>query len=395
MAGEQLRCSKTSKTGVAVVLMNVPPLGELSKYPVVTGVGVAAVVSTLARWAGWDGDAFFLDVRAWNGQFWRLVTATLLHVDLFHLAFNVYWLLVFGTVVERVFRPLRTAGIFLLFAIGSSAAQYAIDEPGVGLSGVGYGLFGLLLVLDQRDPRFAGTMDRRTDTLFLGWFLFCWVMTRNGLWRVGNAAHASGAVLGLLLGLAVTTRGARRVGAAAALCALLILALVGASTATPSAEELAYLGYQDLENDRNELAAERYQRAVERNPSQADWWLNLGIARQRLGRAEEAAEAYRRGLALRPQNRELREGLRGAKSEWAYRLHIDGDYAGAVTLYRELLADDEGSALIWYNLGLAYQAMGQVEPAREAMTRAAKLDPADKRFRDALLGLNWATERKK
>ena len=134
--------------------------------------------------------------------------------------------------------------------------------------------------------------------------------------------------------------------------------------------------------------------AVERNPSQADWWHNLGIARQRLGRAEEAAEAYRRGLALRPQNRELRRPA-SAKSEWAYRLHIDGDYAGAVTLYRELLADDEESALIWYNLGLAYQALGQVEPAREALVRAAKLDPSDKRFRDALLGLNWAPERKK
>src|SRR5262249_10209948 len=145
-----------------------PPLAEFWKYPVTAGVGAAAIASTVAFWAGWDGDEFTLDARAWDGKFWRLVSTTLLHLDLFHLALNLYWLWVLGTSVERVLRPLPTAGIVLLFAVGSSAAQYAAAGPGVGLSGVGYGLFGLLLVLSRWDPRFSGAMDRRTTTLFLG-----------------------------------------------------------------------------------------------------------------------------------------------------------------------------------------------------------------------------------
>src|SRR6266545_2128569 len=89
----------------------VPPLREFSKYPVTTGLGVAAFASTCAFWAGWDGDEFFLDARVWSGQYWRLVTATLLHVDLLHLGFNLFWLWAFGTTIERILRPLPTAGI--------------------------------------------------------------------------------------------------------------------------------------------------------------------------------------------------------------------------------------------------------------------------------------------
>jgi GlpG protein len=342
---------------------------------VTAGVAIAAIISTGALWAGWDGDEFLFDVRTWEGQVWRLVTATLLHLDVLHLGFNLYWLWVFGTAVERVFRPLATAGIFLLFAVGSSAAEYVADTPGVGLSGVGYGLFGLLLVLSRWDARFTGTMDRRTIILFLGWFLLCWAMTRTGAWRVANVAHGSGAVLGLLLGLVVVAHGWYRRVAVTVLSAGIVSVLVGGAMVTPSAEELVYVGYHDLENGRNDLAADKYQRALEQDPNQPDWWLNLGIARHRLGQLEGAAEAYRRGLALRPQDADLRESLLAAKTALAYQRHNAEDLKGAVALYREVLVEDEDNALTWYNLGLAYSSLGEAEPAREAFARAFKLDP--------------------
>ena len=50
-----------------------------------------------------------MDCRAWKGQPWRLVTSALPHVDLLHLAFNLYWLWAFGTTVEGVFGPSAVA----------------------------------------------------------------------------------------------------------------------------------------------------------------------------------------------------------------------------------------------------------------------------------------------
>src|SRR5439155_25951067 len=111
-----------------------------------------------------------MDARAWHGQPWRLASSALPHIDLIHLAFNLYWLWVFGTLVESVLGHWATAGLMLLFAVGSCAAEYALFDGGVGLSGIGYALFGMLWVLAPRDPRFAGAVDRQVIALFLGWF---------------------------------------------------------------------------------------------------------------------------------------------------------------------------------------------------------------------------------
>jgi len=105
-----------------------------------------------------------------RGQLWRLVTSIFPHIDILHLAFNLYWLWVLGTVVERVYGHAKTILLLALLAVGSNSLDFAFDQGGVGLSGVGYGLFGLLCVLSERDERFRGAIDRRTVQLFVGWF---------------------------------------------------------------------------------------------------------------------------------------------------------------------------------------------------------------------------------
>ena len=41
--------------------------------------------------------------RIWAGELWRPFTSTLMHGGLLHAAFNVYWLLIFGTALEHTF----------------------------------------------------------------------------------------------------------------------------------------------------------------------------------------------------------------------------------------------------------------------------------------------------
>src|SRR5713101_3935729 len=59
-----------------------PSLELLPRYPVTAGVGLAALCVTLAWWNEWDLDPLFMDVRAWHGQPWRLVTSALPHIDI-------------------------------------------------------------------------------------------------------------------------------------------------------------------------------------------------------------------------------------------------------------------------------------------------------------------------
>ena len=58
-------------------------------------------------------------------------------------------------------------------------------------------------MLSKKDERFRGTMNKGTIDLFLGWFVLCVVFTLLNVWRVGNVAHAAGALLGVLIGLAI------------------------------------------------------------------------------------------------------------------------------------------------------------------------------------------------
>ena len=68
----------------------------------------------------------------------------------------------------------------------------------------------------------------------------------------------------------------------------------------------------------------------------------------------------------------------------AYERQINGDVTGAAKLYREALDADDGSALCWYNLGLAYHQLGQDREARTALLRATQLEPSNANYQAAL-----------
>ena len=118
------------------------------------------------------------------------------HGDPLHLIFNLMWLWLFGTLVEEVYGHLRTLAILALLEAGDDRAEYAFFRGGIGLSGITYGLFGLLFVLSRKDRRFINAVDARTTQFAVGWFFLCIATTVAGVWRVANVAHGVGALIG-------------------------------------------------------------------------------------------------------------------------------------------------------------------------------------------------------
>jgi membrane associated rhomboid family serine protease len=221
-----------------------PRLSEIPRYPIVAGTGLLAIGVTLAWWAKVDVPPLFATAMIRRGELWRLVTSMLPHAGILHLAFNIYWLWAFGTLVEEVFGHLKTAALILLFAFGSGAWEFALARGGVGLSGVGYGLFGLLWMLARYDQRFSDAIDARTVQLFVGWFFFCIVATVTNIMSVANIAHGTGAVLGILTGLAMARPDGRGL-AAAGLGAVLFLGLWGATVGRPRINLSGQAGYEE------------------------------------------------------------------------------------------------------------------------------------------------------
>ncbi len=134
-----------------------------------------------------------------EGKWWGIFGSAFLHADFLHLAFNVYWVWVFGREVERQLGPARYA-LFLAVAAGTSAlAELAWGgEPGVGLSGINYAFFGYMLLGRSLEPRFRGILSPARIRLFVCWFFLCIALTQGGVWTVANAAHAGGWVFGML-----------------------------------------------------------------------------------------------------------------------------------------------------------------------------------------------------
>jgi rhomboid protease GluP len=139
------------------------------------------------------------------GEWWRLLTPTLVHGGLMHLALNMFALWIAGSFVERLYGPATMLLIYLLTAAAGSAASFAFGgpAPSVGASGAVFGLFGVLFavqrihdpVLDRRARAVLGQMGGLIVlNLILGF-----VMTGGGI-PIDIAAHVGGLLAGLWLG---------------------------------------------------------------------------------------------------------------------------------------------------------------------------------------------------
>ncbi|HEX8518700.1 MAG TPA: rhomboid family intramembrane serine protease [Pseudonocardia sp.] len=99
--------------------------------------------------------------RAWglvpvavaDGEWWRLVTSGFLHFGPVHLVFNMMALWVIGRDVEAALGHGRFLAVYLVSLLGGSAAVMLLTAPGAnvaGASGAVFGLMGGLAVLLRR-----------------------------------------------------------------------------------------------------------------------------------------------------------------------------------------------------------------------------------------------------
>jgi membrane associated rhomboid family serine protease len=299
---------------------SVPAWKDIPKYPVISSVAFIAIGVTLAWWMGANISQLFETAGIRRGQLWRLITSIFPHLDILHLVFNLYWLWVLGTFVERIYGHVRTALLILLLAIGSNSFDFALAAGGVGLSGVGYGLFGLLYVLSQHDERFKDSLDTSVVNIFVLWFFFCIFMTAIHVFNVANVAHAAGAALGLLMGYVIVFP-KKRVLFGMGTAALILLGLCGSTFVRPFVNlsskggyEEGEWGYAALVSNQNREALRWLRDAVRYQPKIASYWFNLGIAYERLNNNSASISAYKRAYELDPWNSSYAEAA-GRKAE--------------------------------------------------------------------------------
>jgi Flp pilus assembly protein TadD len=147
----------------------------------------------------------------------------------------------------------------------------------------------------------------------------------------------------------------------------------------PAHDALAVL--YDLQ-DRPALAKTHHLRAIELDERNATFRNNWGYALLRRGKVAEAIEALREAVRLAPDSPRCRNNLGFAHAR-------GGDFARATQQFE--LAGSPAEA--HNNLGVAYEAAGNLPQAFEAYLEAVRLDPALNEARANLLHVARALER--
>jgi len=282
---------------------------------------------------GSDLSVLLMDYPRWPEEPWRLLTACLVHADWMHLLFNLYWTWRFGQILEPIFGLFAMIGIYVFLAAGTSASEWAVSSGAIGLSGVGYGLFGLCWALHRFHPGYRGVMDEHTTRLFIGWFFFCIVATFLDWMPIANVAHGMGAVLGGLLGLSLSPFPKRskpgRIGLATVVPLIVVLSTVGRPYVNFSRQrgwELFYDSFAAFEDEDFPGAARLLEQSVERDPGNPDAWHNLGYAYQELGLWDESTQAMaREEEVLRAREAEDESHERSLVDEFQDRIHKSVD----------------------------------------------------------------------
>jgi membrane associated rhomboid family serine protease len=153
---------------------------------------------------------------------WRIITSVFAHGSIFHLAFNMYTLYIFGQMLEDALGRARFLTLYLLAGFGGSVAVLLL-APGsavLGASGAIFGLMGAFVVIQ----RGLGGQNRGL-LVILGLNLVFPLLVPGS--AISWQAHVGGLVVGAALGLIfMKTRAQRKRALQIGLIAAVAVALV-------------------------------------------------------------------------------------------------------------------------------------------------------------------------
>ena len=156
-----------------------------------------------------------------HGQWYRLLTATFVHVGLLHLGSNMWCLWNLGILGEPLLGPLGMLAVYMLTGIAGNLLSMAVNvasthlfrdpryliEVGAGASGAVFGIAGILIVLlSNRRLPFPWSELKRLRASVVQFSLINLAIGLSTMFinvgvRIDNSAHIGGFLSGLALGV--------------------------------------------------------------------------------------------------------------------------------------------------------------------------------------------------
>ena len=252
----------------------------------------------------WGGD---FGPATLSGQYWRLITASFLHIGLPHLAINMWSLYVVVPPIERMFGKTITFAIYLLTGVGASLLSLFWNPIRIsaGASGALFGFIGVIIAFFH----FAHLKTRpelvshiRSWAMRMALINLVFGATVPG---INNMAHLGGLVTGLITGTffgftfrdVVEGRFARQLRVAV-VSALALAGVFGLLLRAKADVREIGLGDAALQRGDTSAAIAHFEKCVAMKPQEALCHSLLSQVYKELGRQDDAAreDAISRGL---------------------------------------------------------------------------------------------------
>jgi rhomboid protease GluP len=364
-----------------------------------------------------------------EGEWWRVASATFVHIGFLHLFFNMWCLWSLGSAAERMFGNLTFLVIYILSGIGGSLASLAW-HPSVlsaGASGAVFGIAGALVSMLYFGHILVPRQVVRDLLSSLAFFVGFNLLLGSVLVGIDNAGHIGGLVVGLGLG-AVLHRplpyGSRPWFRFLIVPAVILLFIATAQAALEKSaanpDLLAENARRLASEGKKEEALAMFEKAAELAPKSAPLANDLGAAYLDLKRIDDAIASFTRAVELDPQlyepqrNLAVALALAGRKDEASEAFRIARQmepkdislYIVSSELFMEAGRMDEAvevleeartwapeSAPVESQMGLVRLRRGEYGEALEAFRKAVSLEPKNAEAYNRLaLGLSRARE---
>jgi membrane associated rhomboid family serine protease len=149
-------------------------------------------------------DLFVLNNFAWI-EVWRFVSSIFLHGGIGHLAYNLFALILFGSILEKIIGGRKFLFVFFVTGILANLISVNFYDSSLGASGAIFGIIGALIFIRPMMTVWAFGMPMPIFVAGILWVVgdligavgfFSGVPLDN----TGNIAHLVGVFFGLIIG---------------------------------------------------------------------------------------------------------------------------------------------------------------------------------------------------
>jgi membrane associated rhomboid family serine protease len=311
----------------------------------------------------------------WEGEWWRLTVSAFHHGNIVHLIMNVLAFWMFADLLEPKLGKFRYLFFCLLAATFSILPEAALNRSAVGISGMVFAQFGLILVVRRHDEDIAERMHPLLVPICFASLFICIPLTMFGGLPIANGAHLLGLLYGAIVGwLCYDLRLKSRLTSHLGLVLVHSGLILGILVLMRPTWDGRYFAWRAITQTQS-LAD--WQKAVELDPSLETGWRYLAEHYVKTGDRHKAWATILKGARLNRSSTKLDELARYVWREFDSAI----DRAVALDEIQQVFGDEHEAWIERFELPL---------PSATSSTALAELDfpdmPAQRSVRlDALL----------